>query len=169
MVLQNSWSFPIKQEIGWITDMAFHGICHPFFIQIWLQQYHKRTIFHSAHCSLVWCWRTIITGMVSTSFAKLQKIRQCDLFRLLIGSKNFCKLICVLEKTGTTPFGDQMLGNDCKWMIVSRFTTFTENLVICCYQLTQNFLHETLRLLPGALLIFVLWQISQFLSWGKWE
>ena len=38
-------------------------------------------------------------------------------------------------------------------MIVSRFTTFTENFVICCYQVTKIYARGTappLRLLHGA-------------------
>ena len=60
---KRSWMF---SQIG----KAFHGICPPFFIQAWLQQYRRRTLFHSAHCSFsnpicfwsVWCWRTMIPG-----------------------------------------------------------------------------------------------------------
>ena len=69
------------------------------------------------------------------------------------------------------PSGGQVLHHDCISMIVSRFTTFTENFVICCYQVTEKFLHEV-RLCQyvfctGALVILVLWQISQFRSFGK--
>ena len=35
------------------------------------------------------------------------------------------------------PLGGQVLHHDCISMIVSRFTTFTENFVICCYQVTK--------------------------------
>ena len=37
------------------------------------------------------------------------------------------------------PLGGQILHHDCISMIVSRFTTFTENFVICCNQITKNF------------------------------
>ena len=37
------------------------------------------------------------------------------------------------------PLGGQVLHHDCISMIVSIFTTFTENFVICCYQVTKIF------------------------------
>ena len=37
------------------------------------------------------------------------------------------------------PLGGQVLHHDCISMIVSRFTIFTENFVICCYQVTNFF------------------------------
>ena len=37
------------------------------------------------------------------------------------------------------PLGDQVLSHDSITMIVSRFTTFTENFVISCYQVTKIF------------------------------
>ena len=37
------------------------------------------------------------------------------------------------------PSGGQVLHHDCISMIVSRFTTFTENFVICCDQITKIF------------------------------
>ena len=37
------------------------------------------------------------------------------------------------------PLGGQLLHHDCISMIVSRFATFTENFVICCYQVTKLF------------------------------
>ena len=39
----------------------------------------------------------------------------------------------------TDPLGSEVLHHDCVSMIVSRFTTFTENFVICCYQVTKMF------------------------------
>ena len=37
------------------------------------------------------------------------------------------------------PLGGQVLHHDCISMIVSRFTMFTENFVICCNQITKIF------------------------------
>ena len=37
------------------------------------------------------------------------------------------------------PLGGQVLHHDCISIIVSRFTSFTENFVICCYQVTKIF------------------------------
>ena len=37
------------------------------------------------------------------------------------------------------PLGSHVLHHDCISVTVPRFTTFTENLVICCNQITINF------------------------------
>ena len=63
----------------------------------------------------------------------------------LSGSKNFCKLLCVswevfvLHGYALDPLSGQVLHHDCISVTVSRFTTFTENFVICCYQITKIF------------------------------
>ena len=64
---------------------------------------------------------------------------------LLSGSKNFCKLLlCFLRsfcfaRIRLVPLSSQVLHHDCKSMIVSRFTTFTDNFVIGCNQITKIF------------------------------
>ena len=66
----------------------------------------------------------------------------------LSGSKNFCKLlwvsceVFVFARICLDPLGSQILYNCSISTIVSRFTTFTENFVICCNEVTKNFLHE---------------------------
>ena len=47
-------SLSIRQEILNVSHVgiAFHGICPPFFIQTWLQQYRRCPFFHSAYCPL---------------------------------------------------------------------------------------------------------------------
>ena len=64
----------------------------------------------------------------------------------LFRSKNFCKLVCLCWEVFVLhgydwmdPLGGQVLHHDCTSIIVSRFTTFTENFVICCYQVTKIF------------------------------
>ena len=48
--------------------------------------------------------------------------------------RNFC-----FARIRMDPLGGQVLHHDCISMIVSRFTTFTENFVICCCQVTKIF------------------------------
>ena len=61
----------------------------------------------------------------------------------LFGSKNFCKLHCVswevfvFARIRLGPLSGQVLHHDCISVIVSRCTTFTENFVICCNQITK--------------------------------
>ena len=46
------WSLSIRQEVLNVSQIGitFHRICPPIFIQTWLQQYRRRTFFHSAYC-----------------------------------------------------------------------------------------------------------------------
>ena len=63
----------------------------------------------------------------------------------LFGSKNFGKLLlCFLRsfcfaRMRLDPLGGQVLHHDCISMIVSRITTFNENFVIWCSQITKIF------------------------------
>ena len=63
----------------------------------------------------------------------------------LSGSKNFCKLLCVSCEVFDLHGYDWIhwVAKSCtiayRWLLVSRFTIFTENLVICCYQVTKIF------------------------------
>ena len=61
----------------------------------------------------------------------------------LSGSRNFLQAslgflwsFCFV-RLRLDPFGGQVLHHDCTSMIVSRFTTFTENFVICYNQITK--------------------------------
>ena len=45
--------------------------------------------------------------------------------------------ICVLHGNVWNPLGGQVLHHDCISVIVSRFTIFSKNLVVCCYQVTE--------------------------------
>ena len=149
------WSFPIRQEVLNVSQITitFHRIRPPIFIQTWLQQYCRCAFFHSAHCSLsnpicfrsVWCRRTMIPGKIFTGFAKFQGIVSVNDFSLPIRLQEllqaplcFLRSFC-LARIRLNPLGGQVLHHDCISMIVSRFTTFTENFVICCNQITKIF------------------------------
>ena len=81
------WSLPIRQEICDVSQIgvAFRGICQPFFIQTWLQQYCRRTFFHSAYCPLskpicfrsVWCGRAMIPGRDLHKLCRIPRNCQC--------------------------------------------------------------------------------------------
>ena len=148
-------SFPIRQEICDVSQIgkACHGICPPIFIQTWLQQHCRSTFFHSTHCSLgnpicfrsAWCRRTMIPGEIFTWWAEFQGIVSVNDFwfplrlqELLQASLCFLRSFC-FARLRLDPLGGQVLHHDCISMIASRFTTFTENLVICCYQVTNIF------------------------------
>ena len=54
----------------------------------------------------------------------------------LQASLGFLWSFCFTRKR-LDPLSGRVLHHDCKSVIVSRFTIFTENLVICCYQVTK--------------------------------
>ena len=153
-----SYGLPIRQEILKVAQIgiAFHGICPPIFIQTRLQQYCRWTFFHSAHCSLsnpmcfgsVWCRRTIFPEKIFTGFANFQGVVGVNDLRLPIRLQGllqapwcFLSSFC-FARIRLDPLGGHVLHHDCISMIVSRFTTFTENFVIGCNQITKNFLHD---------------------------
>ena len=91
--------------------------------------------------------------------------------------KNFCKLLlCFLRsfcsaRIRLDPLGGQVMHHDFTSMIVSRFTTFTENFVICCNQITPilctRYDSANGSSAPGPLWFLFLLEISQFRSFGK--
>ena len=54
------------------------------------------------------------------------------------GWRNFRKLLSCLLRC-LNPLSGQILYHDCVSVTVSRFTSFTQNFVICCYQITKLF------------------------------
>ena len=144
---------PIRDEILNVSQIgiAFHGICPPFFIQTWLQQYSRGTFFYSAHCSFsntislrsVWCRRSMIPWKIFTSFSEFQGIVCVNDFRLPIWLQELLQApLCFLwsfcfARIRLDPLSGQVLHHDCISMIVSRFTSFTEDLEIGCHQITK--------------------------------
>ena len=93
----------------------------------------------------MWCRRAMIPGKIFTSFAKFWGIVSVNDFRLPIwlqelwqASLCFLRSLC-FARIRLDPLDGQVRHHDCISMIVSRFTTFTENFVICCYQGTKIF------------------------------
>ena len=104
----------------------------------------------------------MIPGEIFTGFAEFHGIVSVNDFRNPLG---FQELLQVSH-----PFGGLVLHHDCISVIVSRFAIVTEDLVICCFQVTKfsaRGKNSPLRLLHGALVILVFLQISQFRSLGK--
>ena len=58
-----------------------------------------------------------------------------ELLQALLG---FLRSAC-FARIWLAPLGGQVLHHDCISMLVSRFTTFTENFVICCNQIIKIF------------------------------
>ena len=87
----------------------------------------------------------MIPGEIFTSFAEFQGIVSVNDFRLPIGLQellqaslgllwSFCFAWLRLD-----PLSGEVLHHDCISVIVSRFAIVTEDLVICCYQITKLF------------------------------
>ena len=87
----------------------------------------------------------MILGKIFTSFAKFQRVVSVNDFRLPIRLQELLQApLCFLRsfcfaQIRLNPLGGQVLHPDCISMIVSRFTTFTENFVFCCNQITKFF------------------------------
>ena len=141
--ITNLWRFADRCNIPWNRPTNF---------QTWLQQY-RGAFLYSAQCSFsnpicfwfVWCWRTMNPGKIFTSFAEFQGIVSVNDFRLPIWHQELLQPLCVswesfcFARIRLDPLGGQVLHLDCISMIVSKFKTFTENFVICCYQVTKIF------------------------------
>ena len=104
----------------------------------WLVFRRNKVIFRSE-----WCRRTMIPGKIFTSLAKFQRIVSVNDFRLPVRLQEllqdllrFLRSFC-FARIRLDPLGGQVLHHDCISKIVSRFTTFTENFVICCNQTIQ--------------------------------
>ena len=87
----------------------------------------------------------MIPGKIFTSFAKFQGIDSVNDLRLpsrlqelLQAPLCFLRSFC-LARIRLDPLGTQVLHHDCISMIVSRFTTFTENFLMCCNQIKTIF------------------------------
>ena len=87
----------------------------------------------------------MIPGEIFTSFAEFQGFVSANDFRLPIGLREllrapygFLRSFC-FARIRLDPLGGQVLHHDCISMIVSRFTTFTENFVIGCKLITNIF------------------------------
>ena len=87
----------------------------------------------------------MIPGEIFTNFAQFQGIVSINDFRIPVGLQellqaslgfllSFCFAWICLD-----PLSGQVLHHDCVPVIVSRFTIVTENLVICCHQVTKIF------------------------------
>ena len=87
----------------------------------------------------------MIPGNIFTGFAKFQGIVSVNDCRLPIRLQELLQVsLCILRsfcfaRIRLDPLGGQVLHHDCISMIVSRFTIFTENFVIFCYQVTKSF------------------------------
>ena len=87
----------------------------------------------------------MIPGKIFTGFAKFQGIVSVNDFRPPVRLPELLQApLCLLRsfcfaRIRLDPLGGQVLHHDCILMIVSIFTTFTENFVICCNQITKIF------------------------------
>ena len=85
----------------------------------------------------------MIPGEIFASCAKFQGIVSVNDFRIPVGLQELLQApLCFLRsfcfaRIRLDPLGGQVLHHDCTSVIVSRFTIFTENLVICCYLVTK--------------------------------
>ena len=134
--------------------------------------------YHLSLCSLssricfrsVWCRRTMIPGTIFASFSKFQGILNVHDFRLRIRLQELLQALLCFSRIRLDPLGGHVPHHECISMIVSRSTTFTENFVLCCNLVTKNFCSRygsENASSAWSLVMLVLWQISQFRSFGN--
>ena len=120
---------------------------HHFFIQTWLQQY-SRGPFSQQYHFVSERWGVDVQWFQERSSQALPNSRELSAQMTLsfhVSSKNFCKHfsvsweVLVLHGWDWIPLSCQILYHDSTLMIVSRITSFTENFVICCYQVINIF------------------------------
>ena len=93
----------------------------------------------------------MIPGEIFTGFAKFQWIVSVNDFRFPVWLRELLQdPLCFLRsfcfaRILLNPLGGQVLHHDCISVIVPRFTTFTENFVICCNQITKILREVRLR------------------------
>ena len=87
----------------------------------------------------------MIPGKICTSLAEFQGVVSVNDFRfpirlqeLLQAPFAFLRSFC-FARIRLDPLGSQVLHHDCTSMIVLRFTSFTDNFVIGCNQITKMF------------------------------
>ena len=114
----------------------------------------------------------MIPGEIFTSFADIHGIVSVNDFRLqelLQAPLCFLRSFC-FARIRLDPLGGQVLHHDCISMTVSRFAIVTDDLVICCYQVTKICSSRygfAIASSAWGICNFVLLQISQFRSLGK--
>ena len=92
----------------------------------------------------MWCRRAMIPVEIFTSFAKFQGIVSVNDFRFPIWLQELLQASLfpvkfLFTRIRLDPLSGQVLHHDCISVIVSRFAIVTEDLVICCYQVTKFF------------------------------
>ena len=142
---RNLECFADRYSIPWNLPIIFHSDLIATIPQTYL--------LYSAHCSLsnlmclrsVWCRCTMVPIKIFTSLAKFQGIVSVNDFTLPIRLQEllqapfgFLRSFC-FARIRLDPLSGQVVHHDCISMIVSRFTTCTENFVFGCYQVTKIF------------------------------
>ena len=138
--------FADKHSSPWNLPTTFHldpiatiqQRCLPLLCALLFQQYHLFPI----------CVVSTYNDSMKDLHKLCQILRNCQCkwpLGFLFGSKNFLQAplgflrsFC-FGRRRLDPLGGQVLHHDCISMIFSRFTTFTENFVICCNQITRIF------------------------------
>ena len=174
------WSLPIRSEILYVSqiELAFHGMCPHIFIQTWLQQYDRGAFLCSAHCSFrntislrsVWCRRAMIPGKIFTSFAKFHGVVSVNDLKLPVRLQEVVQApLCFLRSFGFARIRHWVV-KFCttiayRWLCRDlQLSLRTLSAVIKSPKISARGTVPPMRLLHGALVILVLWQISQFRS-----
>ena len=153
------------------TSIAFQGFCHQFSFRLGcnntaeVPSFTLRTALSPIPFCFwsVWCWRTMIPGKIFTSFAKFQGIVIGKDFWLPLGFQELLQAWIHWVGKSCTTTAYRWLFRDSQFSLTTLWSA-----VINSPKISARGTAPPLRLLHGALVILVLWQISQFRSSGKW-
>ena len=119
-------------RVATIQQRCLPSLCAQLFLQ-----------YHWSPIGL--CRRAMFSGKFFTSFVEFQRIVSVNFFRIPVSLQElFQASLCFLgsfcfARIRLDPLSGQVPHHHCISMIVSRFTTFTGNSVICCCQVTKLF------------------------------
>ena len=106
--------------------------CLSSFCELFFQQFHLFLI-----CEVLTCNDSRI---IPREIFQIPENCQCKWLLVSTSApRTFASFSGFLVKIRLDPLGGQVLHHDCTSMIVSRFTTFTVNFVICCYLIAKDF------------------------------
>ena len=143
--IRDLWRFADRYSIPWNLPTNFH----PDLIATILQTHLLSLCVLLSQQSHLFPICVVLTyndsRKIFTGFANFQRIVSVNDFRLPIRLQELLQApLCFLRsfcfaQIRLDPLGGQVLHHDCISMIVSRFTTFTENFLIGCNQITKIF------------------------------
>ena len=108
-----------------------------FFTRIWLNPLCCQVLYHYSVSMIVSRFTSFTQNFEILSYEITKTFRSWHDCTSAFSARGTCNFGS--QRIRLDPLGGQVLHHDSVSMIVSRFTSFTKNFVICCYQVTKTF------------------------------